>query len=181
MLWVVIVVVICAVAIGVSAWWVTEREPTPFGPGENVVERIIEVQAEGDVLHYQEKILWGENQFSEITKDNEGFSSNLITQFEENLSVYGELDEHAVNAKVEFDEKRNSTILTCDVHGATMDSNRFTFFWLLRRFGLDFIDNDFQEPEKGLAWEGFIDNVSTTITIGFPYPIGHCHAHVWPR
>lgn len=84
----------------------------------------------------------------------------MIENFIDDVSWYGEGDEHA------------------------------TFFWLLRPLGLDFIDNDFQESEKGLFWEGFVNGVPTTVTIQLPtvdgfvyeawaHPIGHCHAHVW--
>lgn len=43
----------------------------------------------------------------------------------------------------------------------------------------DFIDSNFQESEKSLFWEGFIDSVLATIIISFPFPIAHCHLHVW--
>ena len=65
-----------------------------------------------------------------------------------------------------------------------------TFFWLLRPLGLDFIDSDFEESEKGLFWEGLVNGIPTSVSVDLPaidrsvyeawqHPVGHCHAHVW--
>lgn len=149
----------------------------------------IRVEAEGIVLHYENESLWDEDQFSWILEHKTEFRSELIEQFNESLSTYGERGEYAVDANVEFNETRKSTILKCDVLGAVSKSgSRYhaTFRWLLRPLGLDFIDNGFEHPENGLYWEGSISGVPTTITLSFPVsvpawgqPNGHCHAHVW--
>jgi hypothetical protein len=168
-----IIVAICVAIIGSSAWWGTRHEPTPFWPEKNAVGRSIEMEAEEAVLHYQENLFWSENQFSEIMGGQDGFRSAQIDQFK---STYGK---QAINARVEFDETKNLTILTCDVHGTKMD-NTFDFHWFLNPLGLDFIDNHFQKSENELSWEGAIDGIATTIVLRFPFTINHCHAHVWP-
>jgi hypothetical protein len=142
---------------------------------------IIEVGAEGGVLHYQNESFWAEDQFSKILEYKAQFTSNIINQLNETLSIYGERNEYAVDAKVEFNQTRKSTILKCDIHGAMTSSDRYTFRWLLDPSGLDFIINDFQQSENELFWEGSINGIPTTITLTFPFPIAHCHAHVWRK
>jgi hypothetical protein len=54
-------------------------------------------------------------------------SSDLIEQFNENLSTYGEREEYAVNVDFEFNETGKSTVLKCAVCGAILKSgNRYT-------------------------------------------------------
>ena len=147
------------------------------------------VQAEELILHYKEESLWRGEDFPQISQDREGFEANLISRFSESLSKYGERRERAENCRVELDPERKSTILKCEVHNAVWKSDgsyQATFFWLLRRFGLDFIEDTFEEPEKGLSWEGTIKGIPTSIDLYFPVsvpawgrPNGHCHAHVW--
>jgi len=181
-----------------------EREPEKEG-GElkNVIEvraegtilhyrNVIEVRAEGTILHYRKESFWNEIKFSEIMENKTDFISDLIQNFNESLSVYGEGGERGTNAQVEINEKNKSTVLRCDVHGAIRKSGNSyhaTFFWLLRPLGLDFIDDHFEESREGLSWEGSVSGIQTTITIKLPprnvayaawqRSIGHCHAHVW--
>lgn len=152
----------------------------------------IVVEAEEMVLRYQEELFWSENQFSEIMENQNEFNSDFIENFNESLSTYGERDEHAVDASVEFNEAKKSTILKCDVRDAVSKSGNSyhaTFKWLLTPLGLDFINNNFEESKQGLSWEGFVNSIPTTILIRLPpqdsvyaawhHPNGHCHAHVW--
>lgn len=190
---IIVAVIVCATTIGVSGWWITKREPTPsFEPQENAQRMDISVEAEGIILHYREELLWSENQFSEIMENQDEFRANLIGNFSESLSTHGEGGEYVVDACVEFNETRKSTILRCEVYGAVSKTGKrytATFFWLLRRLGLDFIDSGFEESKKGLSWEGPVNGVLITISIELPprdsvyeawhYPNGHCHAHAW--
>lgn len=155
--------------------------------------RIVTVEVQGIVLHYQCESFWSEDEMCRILENKDEFSSEQIGKFIDDLSKHGDREEHALNAKVEFNEDRKSTILRCDIHGAISKSGNgyhATFFWLLGPLELDFIDNDFEQSKKGLSWEGFVDSVPTTVTIELPtidgfvyeawrHPIGHCHAHVW--
>ena len=99
---VIIVAVICAALIGVSAWWVAQRGPASLWQGENAVERYIKIVADGPVLHYQETLFWNENQFSRIMEKS-GFQSAQIEQFKEKYSVAAD------NFSVEFGEENKTT------------------------------------------------------------------------
>jgi len=154
------------------------------------IKRVILVEAEGTVVHYQGESFWAEAEFSRILEAKDEFSSDIIAEFEADLSKYSQ---QAINANVEFNEDRESTILRCDIRGAISkgDSSYYAVFsWLLKPLGLDFIDNDFEESEKGLFWEGSANGIPTVVTVELPvihgsvyeawaHPIGHCHAHAW--
>jgi hypothetical protein len=96
-----------------------EREPEKEG-GE--LKNVIEVRAEGTILHYQKESFWNETKFSEIMENKTDFIFDLIKNFNESLSVCGEEGERAINAQVEINEKNKSTILRCDIYGAIRKS-----------------------------------------------------------
>jgi len=167
--------VVCVAAIGVSAWQIAKyKQVAPFRLGEYAIERSIEVEAEGTILHYQENLFWSEDQFSEIMENQDGFRSAQIEKFNERYNVT------ANNFSVEFDEERGMAILKCDVHGK-FSGSWYDFHWFLNPLGLDFIDSHFAKSERELSWQGSIDGVTTTIVLRFPFPIDHCHAHVWQK
>jgi hypothetical protein len=157
------------------------------------IKGIVRVETEGVVLHYQNESYWEEGQYSVILQDKAKFSSDLIAKFVEDVLRHGEKCEEVANANVEFNQVKMSTILKCDIHGAisrTGNNYHATFFWLLGLLRLDFIDDHFEESEKGLFWQGSVNGIPTTITVELPtingfvykaweHPIGHCHAHVW--
>jgi hypothetical protein len=157
------------------------------------IKSITRVETEDLVLHYQNESYWEEGKYSLILQDQAKFSSDLISKFVEDISTHGEKSEEVANANVKLNEVNKSTILECDICGAisrTDNNYHATFFWLLRPLGLDFIDDHFEESEKGLFWQGSVDSIPTTITVELPtingfvykaweHPIGHCHAHVW--
>jgi len=153
------------------------------------IKCIISGEVEGLLFHYREESFRGQEDFAKILKNKTKFETEQIKQFKEDLSKYGERNEYAKDFKIEFNEERKSVLLKCDVYNAISKSGKrysATFFWLLRRLGLDFIDNKFKEIGKTLSWEGLIKGVPTTVTLRFPahvpawgQPNGHCHAHVW--
>lgn len=167
--------------------------PTPTSTAMEEVARIVKVEAEGVILHHQAESLWSEDEFSTILQNGDGFSSDLIEKFTDDVSKHGERGEYVANAYVEFNEEGKSTVLRCDIEGAVSKSEgkySATFFWLLRPLGLDFIDNDFEESERGLFWEGLVNDIPTIVSVELPaidssvyeawqHPVGHCHAHVW--
>jgi hypothetical protein len=186
---IVIAVIVGATVVGISVWWVTKpKPPSQFDLRGNAVGINIKVEAEGVAFRYEEELFWSENQFSEIMENQDEFSSDLIEQFNENLSTYGEREEYAVNADVEFNKTGKSTVLKCVVCGAISKSgNRYTatFFWLLKPLGLDLINDNFEHLKKALSWQGYTCGIPTTINLRFPasvpawgQPNGHCHAHV---
>ena len=153
---------------------------TPTAMAEE--ERMVKVEAEGVTLYYQAESIWNEGEFSTILQNRDSFTYDLIRKFTDDVSKQGDREERVANACVRLNEDRKSTIFTCDIEGAVRkNGSRYnaTFFWLLRPLGLDFIDDDFEESEKGLFWEGSINGIPTSIAITLPASIGHCHAHVW--
>jgi len=177
-LWVIATLLISVICVGVLADYVWKnRELSNL----TRIKSVIKVEAEGDVLHYQNENFWTEDQFSKILDDQAQFASNITNQLNETLLIHGERNEYAVDAEVEFNLTRKSTVLKCDIHGAMISSDYYTFRWLLDPSGLDFINNNFQQSEKELFWEGSINDVPTTITLTFPFSIVHCHAHVWRK
>jgi hypothetical protein len=167
--------------------------PTPMPTAMEEIEQIVKVEAEGVTLHYQAESRWSEDEFSNILQNSDGFRSDLIGKFTDDVSKHGERGEYVANAYVEFNEERKSTVLRCDIESAVRKSEMkysATFFWLLRPLGLDFINSDFEESEKGLFWEGLVNGIPTSVSVDLPaidssvyeawqHPVGHCHAHVW--
>jgi len=139
---------------------------------EGASERIIRIEAEGDVIHYQETLCWDEREFSEILVNKNDFSSNQIEKFKKTYNV------SADNFSVEFLEDKNLTLLKCDVHDK-FTGNWYDFHWFLNPLGLDFLNSPFDKSERTLSWDGLIDRSSTYIVLEFPFPISNCHAHVW--
>ena len=190
---------VTALIVGLFVLWGCAQPPTmtpvrtPTTTAMEEMEQIVKVQAEGVILHYQAESLWSEGEFSTILQNRDGFSSDLIEKFTDDVSKYGERGEYVANAYVEFNEERKSTVLRCDIEGAVRKSESTysaTFFWLLSPLGLDFIDNDFEESEKGLFREGPVNGIPTSVSVDLPaidgsvyeawqHPVGHCHAHVW--
>ena len=148
-------------------------EPSPLS-GE--ARQIIEIKAEGEILHYQKESLWNEKDFSNILELEEEFKTAEIDSFKKSLE---RPDGYIViNPEVEFNEAGKSTILTCDVKGAMYSANSYEFHWLLADLPFDLYQ--FKQSEKELNYEGEVNDVLTTIRLIFPYTIAHCHEHVWP-
>jgi len=177
------------IGIGVSPLWAAQPGVVP----ENgLLENYITVEVGGTIIHYQKQSFWNESEFSAILEDREGFKNAVIQDFDEKMSKYRERGESAVGADVEFEETKKATVLKCDVHDAIRESDGeyyATFKWLLVPFGLDFIDDNFEESKEELSWDGEVGGIPTNISIKLPsqeavyaaweQPVGHCHAHVW--
>ena len=170
---VLIVTVVILSALVIGLWSCQAPSPTSE-VNESVVKKIIRIEAEEDVLHYQEILLWDERKFSEILVDESEFSSHLIEEFKKTYKV------DADNFSIGFIEEKNSTLLRCDVHGK-FTGNWYDFHWFLNPLGLDFLDSPFDKSESSLSWKGIIDRISTHIVLEFPFSISNCHAHVWPK
>jgi hypothetical protein len=169
--------IIYAVIIGVTfaiGLWSNQKPAFALEVNKGVAKRIIRIEAEGDLLHYQETMFWHERNFSEILADESRSSFYQIEGFQKTYKV------NADNFGVEFIEDKNSTLLTCDVHGKFI-GNWYDFHWFLNPLGLDFLDSPFDRSERALSWQGVIDGISTSIFLEFPFSISNCHAHVWPK
>jgi hypothetical protein len=152
------------IGIGVSPLWAVQPGVVP----ENgLLENNIRVEVEGTIIHYQKQSFWNESEFLAILENTEEFKNAVIQEFTEKLSEYGEGGEYAVGADVEFDETKKATVLKCDIHGAIRESDGeyyATFKWLLTPLGLSFIEDNFEESEKGLSWDGEVDGIPTKIS-----------------
>ena len=147
------------------------------GAEANMIKRIIKIEAEAGILHYQGKYFWDEDSFNEILGTKEEFKTKEIDSFKKDVASYGR---NIVNPKIEFDESKGTTLLLCDVKGAK-EGHWYDFDWFLRPLGLDFLDSHFERKDMELYWEGKIRGINSIISIKFPFPISNCHEHVWSR
>lgn len=156
-----------------------QLRPGPL-PTSEEAERIIEVEAVDQVVHYRCQCFWDEEEFSELSENE------LETRFKDRYKV------DARDFESSFDEANHSTVTECYIYGTISKSqSRCTadFLWLLNPLELDFIDDHFKEFESGLSWQGSVKNIPTSIEVKCPpqgsvyeawqYPVGHCHGHVW--
>jgi len=170
--WIISAVIILG-AFAIRLW--SGQEPAfSLEVNESVAKRIIRIEAEGDVLHYQETLFWDEREFSEILVDESESSSHQIEKFKKTYKV------NADNFSLEFVKDKNSTLLRCDIHGK-FTGNWYDFHWFLNPLRLDLLDSPFDKSERALSWKGLIEGISTTIVLEFPFSISNCHAHVWPK
>nr|AAU83329.1 hypothetical protein GZ27E7_3 [uncultured archaeon GZfos27E7] len=162
-----ICVCVVLIGIGISPLWAVQQ---PL-PEKGELKSNITMEVEETFIHYQKQSFWTESDFVAILDNKKVFKNNVIRDFNEKLSRYGERGEFAVGADVEFYEAKKATVLKCDVHDAITksdDSYRATFIWLLRPLRLDFIDDKFKENKEGLLWEGEVEGILTSITIKLP-------------
>jgi hypothetical protein len=169
----------------------TAPAEVPATGDESEVRQAIEVETDGLTCHYLCQTFKGE-EFAAHLADQAQFEVNAVKDFEQGLMM-SDRPVSASGYSFFFDSANRAIICRCDVHGAisqTDDTYRATFFWLLRPLDLDFIDDDFEESEKGLFWQGLVNGVPTTVNVTLPTvdslvygawgnPVGHCHAHVW--
>jgi len=135
----------------------------------------IKIKAEEEILHYQRESFWKDEDFSNLLVLKEKFEAKEIDFFRKSLEKY---NRYVVTPKIKLDKSKKLTVLICDIKGAKEDS-WFDFDWLLRPYGLDFIDSHFERKGKELYWKGEVRGVKTSISIKFPYFISNCHEHVW--
>jgi hypothetical protein len=165
---IIILIVILLLVIGLSSCKEAESTVETYAVD---AERIIRIDAEGDILHYQETLLWNESKFLEILEDKSYFYDNQIAEFKETYEV------GADNFEINFIQDKESTVLSCDIYGK-FNKKWYDFHWFLNPLGLDFLDSPFEKSERSLSWEGVVGETRTTIILKFPFPIDNCHAHV---
>lgn len=146
--------------------------PLEFG---NLTKSLVEVRAEGEILHYKNQSFWSESGFSQIISSKEKFEFEEINSLNSSLQKHGKV---MVNPEVEFNEENKSTTLICGVKSAMYNTDSYDFHWLLADLTFDLYA--FKQSEKELTYQGEINSVPTTIKLVFPYKIVHCHEHVWP-
>ena len=169
-------------AIVFLAGCVSAPVPVEMAPAEveGEIKRVIEVEADELTCHYLCQSFWAEEAFSAHLANQAQFKADFKQNFEQGLAQW---DVSASEYNFPFDSATRSTAARCDIHDATSlrDGGEYyaQFEWLLRPLGLDFIDDNFQESETGLSWQGSINGIPISITLSFPASIGHCHAHAW--
>lgn len=150
----------------------TEEKLPVVGEGEEDEKagrvRVIELGCAEGTVHYEESITWSE-------EPEEGLKESLIEDFKETTADYS-VEVKDCSVKLEG----NSTTLSCFIYGSKQAS-WYDFDWFLRHRGLDFLDSPFEQREQELVWKGNLDEVYTTVSISFPWPISNCHEHVWER
>jgi len=172
-----LMVALLAGCVGVLA---PAEVPPTMEPGE--VGRVIEVEAEAEGLtcHYLSQSFWAEEEFSAHLTNQAQLKADFKQDFKQREVKY---NASASDYSFSFDTATRSTVARCDIHDAITlsgeDKYRARFEWLLKPLGLDFINDNFKESERGLSWEGSIQGIPTSIILSFPASISHCHAHVW--
>ena len=136
----------------------------------------ITINAEREILHYQKESFWNDKEFSEIIGSRKQFEKEETDSFKEKLEKY---DLRVFNMEYEFNEKKKSTTLKCDLEGAMYSTHSYDFHWLLRNLPFDLYQ--FKKLEKELNYDGKVNDVPMRIRLIFPYTVAHCHEHVWPR
>ena len=152
-----------------------QKKSMPERRGITSVKMVIRIEADEEILHYSNETYWSEKYFSTILGIKDRFSSSLINNYTEKLKNFGL---EVSNANVEFDEKEMKTIFTCDIKGAMYAKNSYDFTWFLSEFPFDLYA--FSQSNNTLTYIGSLNNVEIEIYLIFPFPISHCHAHVWP-
>jgi len=179
-------IVLLAGCVGAPA----PAEVPPAGE-QGEIKRVIEVEADGLTCHYLCQSFWAEEEFSAHLANQAQFEADFKQDFDQGLA---QRNVSASDYSFSFDSATRSTVALCDISNAITlsggDEYRARFEWLLTPLGLDFIDDNFQESETGLSWQGTINGMPTTFTVKLPTidnivyeawaePIGHCHAHAW--
>ena len=144
------------------------------------LNRMIEIKVMDQVLLYQCQSSWTADRFQNISE------ANLRARFE------GKYDVDAKEFEFSFEPTSCLTVTRCHIHSTiTRSGDRYTadLLWLLRPYGLDFINDYFKESKSGLSWQGTINGTTVSIKVECPpqdcvyeawqYPVGHCHGHIW--
>lgn len=97
-------------------------QPGAMPPTTGDLEGITEVEASDSILDYSQQSLWTEEKFSEMLADKAGFETRSIEERSKNMSTYGERGEYGLEANVESNEGRKSTVLVCKVCETTSKS-----------------------------------------------------------
>lgn len=157
------------------------------------LKRVIEVEVDELTCHYRHQTFWAEDAFSTHLADQAQFKTDFQQDFEQGLAQ-SDVSVSASDYSFSFDSATRSIIALCDINNAISlragGEYYAQFEWLLKPLGLDFIDDNFTESERGLSWEGSINDIPATVTVKLPtidnivykaweHPIGHCHAHAW--
>lgn len=171
----------------------TTSEITTTAPGGlealSPLRRVLVALVSEQGVWYVEEIVYSEQGFKALTSNWSSASIKLLGSFMSRILGYGI---SVKDISIKAIPANNTVVLTCFIRGCVWNTTTGYYAdmsWLIRPFGLDFIDSGFTETNHSLEWNGVIDGVETTIIVSLPpqktpykawqHPAGHCHAHVW--
>jgi len=158
--------------------------PTEVSPaeGEGETQRVVNIKADGLILHYQRQSFWAEAKFCKYLANQDKFKADFKEHFEPELA---QSNVSASDYSFSFDSATHSTIIRCDIHNAISLSGgeyqaRFEWLKLVELpEGFDLLNCD-KISKDTLKGETEINGIPVTVTLVFPVPItGNCHWHVW--
>ncbi len=142
------------------------------------------------VIIYKQVDVFDSGTFNYV-RDRWDICYSNITKYIKLLETHGA---HIVDLNVIRYDENTSIIIRFKVDNRVWSDDRVTadFLWFLNTWGLDFIDDKFNETNWGLEWTGVLNGIRTRIIVRVPEqltpykawntPYGHCHGHVWwPR
>jgi len=170
--------------------------PSPAVPAESqvIVVEGVEGEENGSFLWYNQELYWDEEQFNEeyekYSTDKAGYLKNFVESLSEGWSSHRvEATDWTISFRSKYelatDVATYSALIRCRVSGSGAVSEgahpTFIFNWLLEPMGFDLYALEYTPDRTALVWEGELGHIPTTITLRFPWPIGHCHYHIWYR
>jgi len=100
----------------------------PPGP----IKQEVKIRVEDNILHFYKETFWSENDFVKLSKFKNEFVLSEINSFKNNLKDH---ERYITNLRLNFDESRKATILSCDVKGIEV-AGKYDFDWFLKPLSL---------------------------------------------
>lgn len=188
----VIVIALSILAVGVLTFMGEEPEdrkkPTKveIPPKEEAISRSFRIMVRGEIIHYKETYTWSENNYLNIIENKTGFRTIQVQHFEDKYDIEPKFHE------TKFIKSDMSTLFECEIREkVTENEGKYTanLSWLLNPYGLNFVENEFEETKTELKWHGELDQISTGIIIDLPpqenkysewgEPAGYNHSTIW--
>ena len=123
----------------IQAGWKILREKPPRPTSQE-----IKMTIENNILHFNKITFWNENDFAKLSKSKYEFSSSEVNSFKSNLKDH---EGYIANLRLEFDDSRLATVLSCDVQGIEV-GGKYDFDWFLKPLSLTLPRVDLDEIEK---------------------------------
>jgi len=163
--------------ISLQAYSPLSIKKKPFLGIENPIKEIITIIAEGDLLNFERKSFWSEEDFKKISGSNEEFLGKEIDSFKNSISKESEGKIKVTDLKLNIEEKEKSTVLKCYLKGSLKEENSYDFSWFLKNFSFDF--SQFQKSNNKVVFVGEIEETKIEIHIEFPFSIEVSKDKVW--
>lgn len=177
---------------GGSNYFIPESIAQPIGQTITVVG--VE-DPDGSFLLYRQQLSWDAQsyavEYAKFSRDPEGYLNGFIQALMKEWSKHeAEVSNWQISFITGYDLVGNritySTMVQCQVRGDKIilswggEHPTFAFEWLLMPLGFDLYAFKYA-ADSTLRWEGELDSTPTTIILNFPWPVSHCHYHVWHK